>query len=206
MKKISILLLCVLFVALTGCSEDTKNSAVGVYDSLKDFGKDLYNDVDNAVNSYTTPKVTMGIAEEYDVLAEKVKSISNSYTVTGTDILSIISGIKSTDLTVLIQLKEDETAYVVGKLVTCDGCEYVEEINELPETDGIYTYDFCEMNGIIRSTISSMASRKYTVYRYDKQCTNIKRYADLTNDNYFDVLNLYEDGKLCGFYFSERSE
>lgn len=204
MKRLIIVALTtLLLVTVAGCSQETKDSAVDVFDSLKGFGEDVFNDIDKAVQTHTTP----GASEdevEFDVLADKINSISKAPYIYGDDVISIISGIKSSGLTVLIQRAEENEARVLGKLVTCDGCQYVEGINELEPVDGEYLYDFCGVNGILRSALQTTASRRYEVYRYDEYSTNIQPYADLSKEDVFDVLTLVEGKEVVGFYFSER--
>lgn len=204
MKKLIILsLACIMAFSLCGCSEETRGSAVEVFDGLKGLGENLYNDFDEAVQAYTTPSAEQA-GEEYDRLSDTIERLCNSYYVDGSDVLSVISGAKSSGLTIMVQRVGDEKAQVVGKLVTYDACEYVKDINELPEVDGEYLYDFCGLNGIIRSTISTMANRKFGVYQYDAYSTNVKPFADITKSDYFDVLILTEGKQVVGFYFNEQ--
>lgn len=207
MKKFCLLALCGIIMVAAGCSEETKDSAAEAYTSVVDLGKYLLNDFDESVNKYKDkdPNDHSHIEEpEYDVLADTIKNLSKSYTANGEQVLGILSGAKASDLTVLIQMGNESHATVVGKLITSDGCEYVEGLNDLEAVDGVYLYDFCGINGVIRKTIGNMANRKFEVYQYDAYSTNISAYEDLDYNYVFDVLTLYDNGEVCGFYFNER--
>ena len=207
-SRITILLLLVLGAALlAGCSESTADSAGKVYDSLVDLGKDIYTDVDGAIDKYGNTDTADGSAlnSPVDTYEDKLKQFRDWNVVSGEDVLSFISGIKSADATMIIHMGGDD-AIVVGKLLTADGTEYVEGLNELVPVDGHYIYDFCGLNGIIPKTIPTMANKNFKVCRYEDYNTNVGEFSYLTADYKFYKLNLYEGDKLVGFYFSEVAD
>ena len=200
-----LLFLTLWVVGLAGCSEETAGSAGKVYDSLVDLGKDIYTDVDDAIDKYgNTTNNAGGAALDMpsDSYEDKLRQYKDFTYVTGEDVLSFISGIKAADATMIIHMGGDD-AVVVGKLVTADGTPYVEGINELPLTDGRYIYDFCGLNGIITKTIPTMASKNFDVHRYNEYNMDVEAFSYLTSEYKFCKLNLYEDKKLIGFYFCE---
>ena len=201
-----LLFLSLWVVGLAGCSEGTVDSAGKVYDSLVDLGKDIYKDVDGAIGEYSDTSTNSAGGSALEPSTESYESILKNYSkdvlVSGDTVLSLVSGIKATDSTMIIQMG-GEDAIVLGKLVTADGTEYVKGLNELMNVDGQYTYDFCGMNGIIPKAIPNMANKNYKIFRYDAYSTDVMQFDYLDDTYKFYKLNLYEGDTLVGFYFSE---
>ena len=210
-KFICVLLSGLMLISLVGCDAEGAEIAGNLYDALKDAGEYVAGEVDSAVDEFQQQGTTNNTEDfyteedyDYDVnklFKEKVFNMSRQYAADGNEVLGLMSGIKESGLTLLIERANFSEAYVVGKAITCDGTPYIEGINEL---EGSY-YDFCGLNGIIRKSISDMIARKFTVYQYDKYVLDVSLFEDLDDTNQFDVLTLVnEKGSICGFYFYER--
>lgn len=211
MKKFIVAsLVGLMLLGLTGCDAEGAEIAGNLYDALKEAGEYVYDEVDSAVKEYEQNGTTntdddfYDSEDEYtqeDLFKDTIKDYSKRYTMYGNEILGLMSGIKQSGLTLLIERKGAESAYVIGKAVTYDGTEYVEGINELDST----YYDFCGINGIIKKSISSMTTRKFVVYQYEDYILDVNEFEDLGTSNEFDVLTLVnEKGSIVGFYFYER--
>lgn len=223
MKKIVLLFCLIVVVVLTavGCSQEDVESLVDIYDAVSDLGESAFDTIDSTVREFgengTAGDISVDIGKVSDSTLEDLvndftgnggafRMYEVNTTVTGYDVMTLLSSAKSANLSVLIQLKDEPTAVVCGRLITADNTPYVEGLNELSKSEeGKYTYNFCEYNGIIRKVISSMPERKFVVYQYDAFNNDITAYTDLDSNTIFDILTLIDSkGNTVGFYCSER--